>query len=443
MNERVQAAAWRLCGGPYTGLPSRFWWLWASTFFARVGNFVVPFSVLYFTADRHLSESLAGLLIGLYGLGTVVGSLAGGVASDRVGSKRTLVAGYAAAGMSTVALGLTTGLLPLSLCMLAVGAFGGTARPATNALIIELVPPESRVRVFALNYWAMNLGFAIACVCAGLMTLAGYVVLFCVDGATTLACALIVLVRVSSTATPRSSTQSPEPTREATREATRERSTSSGTWLTPLRDRTFAAVIVLSTVTVALLQQLTVTLPLAMRASGHSPATYGAIAALNGLLVCCLQMPISSLVTRQRLIQSLALGSVLLGLGLGLTAFAAGVAGYAVTVVVWTVGEIIAAPATPVLASLLAPNGDQGKYQGALAAAWGVGAVAGPAAGTFILSRGGGTTLWSACAIAGLVVACGYLCLLRPVTARLAQARHQEEHRVAVSVAPLLGRPAS
>ena len=413
------------CGGPYTGLPSRFWWLWASTFVTRVANFVVPFSVLYITVDRHLPESVAGLLVGLYGLGTAVGSLAGGVASDRFRSKRTLVAGYAAAGISTVALGLVSGVLPLSACMLAVGAFGGTARPAANALITELVPAKGRVRVFALNYWAMNLGFAIACICAGLITLAGYVVLFSVDGATTLACALMVLLRVSSAAQSRSSAPTPR--------SHRKRSSSSGRWLEPLRDRTFAAVIAMSIVTVALLQQLTVTLPLAMRASGDSPTTYGAIAALNGLLVCGLQMPISSLVTRHRLIQSLALGSVLLGLGLGLTAFAFGVAGYAVTVVVWTVGEVIAAPAGPTLASLLAPDGDQGKYQGALAAAWGVGAVTGPAAGTFILVQGGSTMLWTACAIAGLAVACGYLCLRRPVTSRLAHARNEEEHQAETS----------
>jgi MFS family permease len=424
----VKAAAWRFWGGPYSGLPSRFWWLWASAFVTRIGNFVVPFSVLYFTADRHLSVSLAGPLVGLYGLGTVVGSLAGGVASDRFGSKRTLVAGYAAAGISTVALGLIAGVAPLAACMLAVGAFGGTARPATNALIAELVPAEGRVRVFALNYWAMNLGFAIACICAGLISLAGYVVLFSVDGASTLACALIVALRVRGTAPPRDSAQTPR--------SPRRRSGLSGGWLEPLKDRTFAAVIVMSIVTVALLQQLTVTLPLAMRASGDSPTTYGAIAALNGLLVCGLQMPISSLVTRQRLIKSLALGSVLLGLGLGLTAFAVGVAGYAVTVVVWTVGEVIAAPAAPVLASLLAPDGDHGKYQGALAASWGVGAVTGPAAGTFILSQGGAATLWTACAIAGLAVACGYLCLLRPVTFRLARAREEKEYQAEPSAAP-------
>ena len=59
---------------PLQDLPSAFWWLWASTFVARVANFVVPFSTLYLTMDRGISDSAAGSLVALYGLGTVGGS---------------------------------------------------------------------------------------------------------------------------------------------------------------------------------------------------------------------------------------------------------------------------------------------------------------------------------------------------------------------------------
>jgi MFS family permease len=422
MYERTKEAAWRLFGG----LPAAFWWLWGSTFITQIANFVVPFCVLYFTADRHISTSVAGILAGLYGLGTVGGSLVGGIASDRFGSKRILVSGYAGTALCTMILGPVSGIIPLGAAMIFVGAFGGAARPATNTLTTELVPAESRVRVFALNYWAMNLGFAIACVCAGLIVQVGYVILFCVDGATTLLCATLVLLRVSSTATAR------DPARRS--RSPRRPDTHRGSWLEPMRDRTFVMAVLMSVVTVALLQQLTVTLPLAMRASGHSPATYGSVAALNGVLVCCLQLPVSSLVTKRRLIQSLALGSGLLGLGLGLTAFAVSVVGYAVALAVWTVGEIVAAPAAPTLASHLARNGEQGKYQGVLAATWGVGAVVGPVAGTWIFAQGGGTMLWSVCAVAGFAVACGYLCLLRPVATRLAQPPESHQLQVETSM---------
>lgn len=119
---------------------------------------------------------------------------------------------------------------------------------------------------------------------------------------------------------------------------------------------------------------------------------------------------------------SLALGSALLGLGFGLTAFAASILGYVLTLVIWTLGEIVAAPAGPALAARLASRDDQGRYQGALSAAWGIGAIFGPAAGTWLFAMGGGTLLWGACAVAGVITAVGYLLLSSPVAIRLAAA---------------------
>lgn len=418
MSGRAKTLALRLRGSPYRNLPSAFWWLWASTFVARVANFVVPFSTLYLTMDRGISDSAAGSLVALYGLGTVGGSLVGGVTTDLFGSKRTLVIGYSAAGLATVALGLTSGTPALCGVMLLIGVFGGATRPSTNALTAQMVPDESQVRVFALNYWAMNVGFAAACLSAGLLATLGYATLFCLDGATTLLCALLVLLRVPKVTAHRGPVARPAPPGH------REQGHAGrkASWLGPMRDPAFAAVVALSVVTAALLQQLTVTLPLAMRASGFSTVEYGMVAALNGALVCGLQMPVSSLVTRKRLTLSLALGSALLGLGFGLTAFAASLLGYVLTLAIWTLGEIVLAPAAPALAARLAPNDDQGKYQGLLSAAWGIGAIFGPAAGTWLFAEGGGMLLWGCCAVAGAAAAVGYLLLSPLVAARIAVA---------------------
>lgn len=403
MNGFTRAVVRKLCGGPYDGVPSDFWWLWFSIFVNRIANFVVPFCTLYFTVGRGMPGAVAGSLIGLYGIGTVVGSFTGGVASDRFGAKRTLVAGYTSAAISTMALGLNSNMLALAICVACVGMFNGVSRPAANILTVNLVPAEIRVKVFALGYWAMNLGFAVGCACAGLVANTSYALLFWIDGLTTLTCALMIHFRVTV----------------AQKADTVVRSTSrlqwhltfSSEWLAPLRDRVFAAIVSMSAVTAALLQQLTVTLPLAMRASGHSPTAYGAVAALNGILICGLQMPISSLVAKQPLALSLAIGSALLALGFGLTTFAISVLGYAVTLGVWTLGEIVIAPAAPALAAHLARDAEQGRYQGALGAAWGIGAIAGPIAGTFILARHGSSALWVACGTAGALVAVVYTAL--------------------------------
>jgi MFS family permease len=414
----------RLLGGPPKELPAPFWWLWASTLVNRIANFVVPFSVLYLTTERSVSEPMAGLLIGLFGAGGVAGSLLGGTAADRYGAKRILVAGSLAGASTTFLLGLAVGLLTLSAVIFFVGLFNGITRPATSALIAELVPPACRVRVFALNYWAMNLGFAIACLCAGFATAIGYTALFSIDGASTLACGMMVLALVRTSSVPR---------RQVV-ERTQRRRIRITSFPAPLRDRLFVAVIMATVVTTALLQQLTATLPLAMHASGHPPAAYGAIAALNGLLVCTLQMPISLLSAKRPLLLSLMVGTLLMGIGFGLTAFTTSIAGYAVTLVIWTIGEIVAAPASPALVAQLAREGHQGAYQGVLNSAWSVGAIIGPAIGTAAFAHWAARGLWLLCGCTGLAVGAGYHTLKRPMATRLAIPRIEAERTAMAEV---------
>lgn len=412
MRKHPEMILWRLLGGSPKLLPPAFWWLWVSILVNRVANFVVPFCVLYLTTERSMSDSAAGLLIGLYGLGAVAGSLAGGTMVDHFGAKRVLTFSALASSCVTFALGIIAGMLVLSLVVWLIGVFGGMMKPASNALIAVIVEAPHRVRAFALSYWAMNLGFAIACLCAGFMAAAGYTTLFCTDAASTAACGLLVFFMV------------PDPGHDgSTRRRLRRRPAQRfGTAWAPLYDKPFLVVAAMNVVTTVLLQQLTATLPLAMRASGHSPATYGAVAALNGVLVCVLQMPISQLSAKKPLILSLTAGAMLMSVGFGLTAVAASAISYALTLIVWTIGEIVAAPAAPALVAALAGRGDQGAYQGILNATWGIGAVLGPVLGTTAFAAWGAQSLWLACGLAGIIAAAGFLSVREPLATRFAPA---------------------
>ena len=60
-----------------------------------------------------------------------------------------------------------------SVATLIVGFFTDLYRPAVGAAIADLVPPEARTRAYGYNYWAINLGAAVAPVIAGLGAAAG------------------------------------------------------------------------------------------------------------------------------------------------------------------------------------------------------------------------------------------------------------------------------
>ena len=73
------------------------------------------------------------------------------------------------------------------------------------------------------------------------------------------------------------------------------------------------------------------------------------------------------------------MGILLIGVGFGLTALVATLPLLAVTVAVWTLGEIIYIPVAAAHVANIAPKDMRGRYQGAWGLTFGLGVVAGPA----------------------------------------------------------------
>jgi len=82
----------------FTGLSPQSWLLSLIMLINRSGTMVVPFMTLYLTGkDMQRSLSEAGLVMGLFGLGSMIGAYFGGKLSDKGGFFRvqlvTLLAG--------------------------------------------------------------------------------------------------------------------------------------------------------------------------------------------------------------------------------------------------------------------------------------------------------------------------------------------------------------
>src|SRR5262249_51927993 len=129
------------------------------------------------------------------------------------------------------------------------------------------------------------------------------------------------------------------------------------------------------------------------------------------------QPMVSARVTSMKPERALALGAILIGAGFGACAFARTPFEYAMTVVVWTGGELAMAPVGPAVAAELAPIDRRGAYQGAYGLAWGASTFVAPLTGSLVLGRYGSVGLWSTCFVVGLVAALGYI-LLGPAIAR-------------------------
>ncbi|MDT6985194.1 MDR family MFS transporter [Streptomyces lusitanus] len=384
-----------------SGLPRAFWWLWTSTLVNRLGAFVATFMALYLTLDRGYSASYAGLVVALHGLGGVISSLGAGVMTDRLGRRPTLLVAQTATALSVALLGFVRDPVAIAAVAFLVGMASNASRPAVQAMMADIVRPEDRIRAFSLNYWAINLGFAVSSMGAGFIAEVSYLAGFLIEAGMTLLCAVLVFVKLPES----------RPERQAAGPGgTKEESVSLGT---VLRDGRFMGVVGLSFLIALVFQQGYLGLPVAMGEAGFTPADFGMAIAVNGVLIVVLQLPVTRLIEHRDPRRMLVVSSLLAGYGFGLTAFAGSVGVFALTVCVWTLAEIVNAPVQTGLVVRLSPVQGRGRYQGVYTSSWAVAALVAPLMSGFVIDRWGAAWLWGTCAVVGTVAGLGYGLLMR------------------------------
>ncbi|MFF5305111.1 MDR family MFS transporter [Streptomyces sp. NPDC013161] len=398
------AALRRAARETVSGLPREFWWLWTSTLVNRLGAFVSTFMALYLTLDRGYSATYAGLVASLYGLGGVASSIGSGVLTDRIGRRPTLLIAQSSTAASVALLGFMHAPVAIAAVACLVGAASNASRPAVQAMMADIVRPEDRVRAFSLNYWAINLGFAISSMAAGFIAEVSYRAGFLLEAGMTAACAIVVFLRLPES----------RPTVAATSADGKEPAVGLGT---VLRDGRFMSVVGLSFLVALVFQQGSVGLPVAMGEAGFTPADYGTAIAVNGFLIVVLQIPVTRLIEHRDAKRLLVVSSILAGYGFGLTAFAGSVGVFALTVCVWTLGEMINAPTQTGLVVRLSPVQGRGRYQGMYTLSWAVAALVAPLMSGFVIDRFGAEWLWGLCAVVGTGAAVGYGALMRGLPA--------------------------
>lgn len=368
-------------------LPPAVWILLGGTFINRVGQFVMPFLVIYLTRMGY-STAKAGLALGAYGLGHVVASSLGGHLADRIGRRNTIVLSMfgSAASMMALSQARTYGWIVVLTAITA--AFGELYRPASHALLADLMPPEQRVFSFAIYRFAINLGVAAGPAMAGFLAEHSFFYLFAGDALTSAIYGVIAMFALPQGL---KTYEKGERTGEALRIA--------------MRDRRFM-LFLLATLLAALVDmQMGSTFALHVTITlGLQPHVYGMLISLNALLVITLELIIINVTQRMSPRPVIALGYLLWGLGFSLTGIAHTIPLLAWTVVIWTFGEMVSSPLIAAYVAEIAPERYRGRYMGLFVTAWSVALCIGPPIGTFVFERNP-AALWAGCGVLGLLSA--------------------------------------
>jgi MFS family permease len=372
--------------GTSAGLPESFWYLLAGAFVNRLGYMVEPFLALYLSGPRSFGASTVGVVLAAFGAGAFASQPIGGYLTDRFGRRSTLVGGMIGSAASFMLLASVRDLALIAVAACLSGLTIDLYRPAVSAMIADLVAPENRAKAFALLYWAINLGVAVAGVTGGLLAARSYWLLFIVDAATCLAFAVLIARKVPET----------RPARQAGEQGGYGQAVRDGLLLT------LAAAILLGTI---VYMQSFVTLPLAVAADGLGPEAYGLIYAVNPIVVIVAQIGVLRVIDRLPGVPTLAISAVIMGVGFGLTAVASSVPFYMLTVVVWTLGEIGFNAVGPAMVADIAPAHLRGRYNGVIGMSFGAAALVAPLVGTQVFENYGETALWTGCLVLSIVSA--------------------------------------
>jgi MFS family permease len=345
-------------------LPPTVQLLVAGTLVNKIGSFIVPFLSIVLAREFAVPEPTIGLLLLAYGAGSVLSILTGGLLTDRLGRRRTLLVSLAGSGSLAVAMAFAPSLPALATLLILFGFLADLYRPASSAIVSDLLPSRLRAVGYAALRMAINLGFALGMVVGGALADVSWRLLFVGDGATTLIFGLVVYAFIRET----------KPAVE--KEAAAVAAASANPW----GDGVFLLACLGSLLYSQVFFVDFTVLPLTITLSAGYPAiVYGLLLGLNGLLIALFEISIVDSLRPFRRLRVSALGVGVICVGVAATGLMMHWAWFLATILLWTLGEILMVPQQMSFVADWAPPDARGRYLSLYSATWSVAMAFGPA----------------------------------------------------------------
>jgi MFS family permease len=382
----------------------------AGVMVSKLAGFLQIFLILFLT-HRGFSSGQAGLALGLWGAGVVVGTFTGGWLSDRLSARTAIVISMFGSAGLMVSLVYIRAYVLLLLAVFAVSTVNQLYRPASQSLIAEHTPGGQQVMVTSMYMLCFNVGIVVAPLIGTALASISYYLLFWTEGLGLLAFGLIALL-----ALPRQPKAAPDPPAPDALTPDTPKPARGG-YLAVLADWRYVtflgAFLLISVVYV----QYTAALPLSIKHAGLSMWWYGAVLSLNGIICATCQIPATRFIQKWPLLLVQLIGFGLLPLGYGIYAIAILPVLLIVGTVVWTIADMVGVPTMFAYPGMVAPAHLRGRYFAALQGVHGIGLSFGPFLGVLLLNDFGQRAwLWLA-GLGILATVVGQVGLRRPAAA--------------------------
>jgi predicted MFS family arabinose efflux permease len=396
----LQASA-QLYKNAYSGIPRPVWWLALVMFVNRSGTMVIPFLTVYLTTKGY-TLTQAGYVMAAFGTGSVLGGYLGGRLTDSFGPYYIQYFSLLLNGVMFIVLGQMHTLLQYAICIFILSSVGEAFRPANATAIAGFSNDGNRIRCYALNRLAINLGWSIGPAVGGVLASINYSYLFWTDGLTCIVASFVLL-----------SFLTPE-----IKKTVHHKKESVTKIVSPYRDATFMkGMFYLLLIALAFFQLFSVIPAYYKTELRLNEATIGWILAMNGLLIAAVEMVlVYKLEGRRNSLLYIMTGALLIAfsflfLGWGRTATVA-----VVSMIIVTFGEMFLFPFLNNFWVKRSSETNRGQYAAVYTMAWAGASVLAPTFATQIAARAGFSVLWVVDFILCSFAALGFYILKNKIT---------------------------
>jgi predicted MFS family arabinose efflux permease len=378
----------------YSGLSTPVWWLAFVLFINRSGTMVIPFLTVYLTNEMHYTIGQAGIIMGLFGAGAMLGGYLGGLLTDRIGFYPIQFWSLILNGVMFFVLGQMHTLLQLGICIFILSTLGESFRPANAAAIAFYSEHETRTRSYSLNRLAINLGWSIGPAIGGILASISYQWLFWVDGITCILAAVLLRICLP-----------PEKHQPAQKENTFKTNSNSA-----YRDKIYLQFMFFVFLVAICFLQLFSLVPVYYKKVIHmSEALIGIVLALNGLIIVLIEMILVYKIEGKRNPATyISLGAVLIGVSFIVLNIEASFMIVLFSMVVITFGEMMLFPFINTFWVGRSNETNRGQYAALYTMSFSLAHVVAPTTGALVVNHFGYNVLWYLAFVICLVASIGF-----------------------------------
>ncbi|WP_066253610.1 MDR family MFS transporter [Neobacillus drentensis] len=351
------------------------WVLLIGTVLSRGASFMtLPFLSIYLSRHMDLSPIVIGLTVGMSPLMGTVGGFIGGHLSDRFGRKPVMLISLLMVALVYYGFTVATGQGWFILLNALNGLCNSFFEPTSQALMADLTDKEKRMKVYSLRYTALNIGASVGPLAGAYLASTSAKLSFAITGTTYLFYAIVLVFLMKKLVLPQAGIN--------------KRVVSFGDAFTIIRTDKALRFLILGIILVNMgYVQIDSNLPQILEGTVENGIViFSTLITINAVMVVFLQMPISHVAERFRLMHVMVIGAVFMAAGLVVFSFVNGWVTAILAIVLLTVGEILIFPSNSMMIDQLAPEHLRGTYFGA-AQFRKIGNFLGPIIGGYLLSQ--------------------------------------------------------